>query len=185
MLHGTRVFGGSSWRQQESSQQARPQPRGRSPRYRWYALGVLMLLGLFNYLDRRASPSCRSHSSTISLSAHAARSTDRPRLRATVLDAGASPSLASQTAAAVRWLHQCGPRDLDADDGRVRTGVGMITLTLLPDGVALGEAGWRAGNPLAALRLFPRASAHSPGVVAALIPLGPMLGFLAGGWLTS
>jgi len=64
--------------------------------------------------------------------------------------------------------------------------VGMITLTLCRMGVALGEAGCVPATHSLLSDYFPRAQRATVLALWQLsFPLGTMLGFLAGGWLTS
>jgi MFS family permease len=154
--------------------------------YSWYALGVLILVAIFNYIDRQSLAILQipiKHDLGLSdtqlgaltglafailystLALPVARLADRHNR--TLLIGAALGIWSLMTASSA-------------------LAVGMITLTLCRMGVAFGEAGSVPATHSLISDYFPRqqrATAIATWMLS--FPIGTMLGFMAGGWLSA
>jgi MFS family permease len=157
-----------------------------TPWRKWYVLGVLIVIGLFNYIDRQSLAILQipikrelGLSDTqlgaltglafallyTSMALPIARLADRSNR--TLLIAGALGVWSAMTAA-------CG------------LAIGMITLALTRMGVAFGEACCAPTSHSLISDYFPRSQrATAIGLWTLTFPIGTMLGFVAGGWLST
>jgi MFS family permease len=157
-----------------------------APWRKWYVLGVLIVIGLFNYIDRQSLAILQipikrelGLSDTqlgaltglafallyTSMALPIARLADRSNR--TMLIAGALGVWSVMTSASA-------------------LAVGMITLVITRMGVAVGEAGCAPTSHSLISDYFPRAQrATAIGIWMLTFPIGTMLGFVAGGWLST
>lgn len=153
--------------------------------YKWYALGALMLISLFNYLDRQ---------SLAILQIPIKRELGLSDTQLGALTGLAFAILYSTFALPVARLADRYRRTyllgaalaiwslMTAASGLA---VGMVTLTLCRMGVAFGEAGCVPATHSIICDYFPRnRRATAIAIWALSFPVGTMLGFLAGGWLS-
>ncbi len=154
--------------------------------YSWYVLGVLMLVSVFNYIDRQSLAilqipikselgltdtqlgSLTGLSFAVlysSLAVPIARLADRyNRIRLVSIALGIWTLMTAASGLAI----------------------GMMTLTLCRMGVALGEAGCVPASHSVLADYFGRQQRATAIATWALsFPLGTMLGFMSGGWLSS
>jgi MFS family permease len=170
----------------DSSVSAPPAAAVAAPWRKWYVLGVLIVIGLFNYIDRQSLAILQipikrelGLSDTqlgaltglafallyTSMALPIARLADRSNR--TMLIAGALGVWSVMTGA-------CG------------LAIGMVTLAITRMGVAFGEAGCAPTSHSLISDYFPRAQrATAIGLWTLTFPIGTMLGFVAGGWLST
>lgn len=154
--------------------------------YSWYALGVLILVALFNYIDRQ---------SLAILQIPIKRDLGLSDTQLGALTGLAFALLYSTLALPVARLADRRKRTvligaalgiwslMTASSGLA---IGMITLTLCRMGVAFGEAGSVPATHSLISDYFPRlrrATAIATWMLS--FPIGTMLGFMAGGWLSA
>jgi len=157
-----------------------------SPWRKWYALGVLILIGLFNYIDRQSLAILQ-----IPI---------KRELSLSDTQLGALTGLAF----ALLYTSMGLPLGRLADRGNRKTliavalglwslmtaasglAVGMITLVIARMGVAFGEAACAPTSHSLISDYFPREQrATAIGTWMLTFPVGTMLGFVAGGWLAT
>ena len=157
-----------------------------APWRKWYVLGVLILIGLFNYIDRQ---------SLAILQIPIKRDLGLSDTQLGALTGLAFAFLYTSMALPIARLADRSNRTIliaialgvwslmTAASGLA---VGMITLVITRMGVAFGEAGCAPTSHSLISDYFPRAQrATAIGMWTLTFPIGTMLGFVAGGWLTT
>lgn len=153
---------------------------------KWYVLGVLILIGLFNYIDRQSLAILQipikrelglsdTQLGALTGLAFAFLYTAMGLPLARVADRGNRKVLIA-VALGVWSL-------MTAASGLA---VGMVTLVMTRMGVAFGEAACAPTSHSLISDYFPRAQrATALGAWMLTFPIGTMLGFMAGGWLST
>jgi len=167
-----------------TARQARTAPL--PSRHKWYALGVLFLIGSFNYIDRQ---------SLAILQIPIKRDLGLSDTELGALTGLAFALLYSTLALPIARLADRSKRTLliaaalgiwslmTAASGLA---ISFLTLTLLRMGVAFGEAGCVPATHSLISDYFARKQrATAIGIWTLSFPLGTMLGFVAGGWLST
>jgi MFS family permease len=161
-------------------------PHEPAARQGWYALGVLILVALFNYIDRQSLAILQipiKHELGLSDTQLGALTGLSFALLYSTL---ALPIARLADRSRRVWLIAAALGVWSLMTGATGWAVGMMTLTLCRMGVALGEAGCVPATHSLISDLFPpqrRATAIATWTLS--FPLGTMLGFAAGGWLSS
>jgi MFS family permease len=153
---------------------------------KWYALGVLILIGLFNYIDRQ---------SLAILQIPIKRELGLSDTQLGALTGLAFALLYTFMGLPIARLADRGNRKvliavalgvwsvMTASSGLA---IGMITLVIARMGVAVGEAACAPTSHSLISDYFPREQrATAIGMWMLTFPMGTMLGFVAGGWLTT
>jgi MFS family permease len=157
-----------------------------APWRKWYVLGVLILIGIFNYIDRQ---------SLAILQIPIKRELGLSDTQLGALTGLAFAFLYTSMALPIARLADRSNRTLllatalgvwslmTAASGLA---IGMLTLAMTRMGVALGEAGCAPTTHSLISDYFPRGQrATAIGMWTLTFPIGTMLGFVAGGWLTT
>jgi MFS family permease len=153
---------------------------------KWYALGVLILVALFNYIDRQSLAilqiPIKSELGLSDTQLGALTGIAFAFLYATLAlpiarVADRSNRIVLISAALIVWSLMTAGCGL---------ATGMLTLTLFRMGVAFGEAGCVPATHSLISDYFPRDQrATAIGIWTLSFPIGTMLGFLAGSWLNT
>lgn len=157
-----------------------------SPWRKWYVLGVLILIGLFNYIDRQ---------SLAILQIPIKRELGLSDTQLGALTGLAFAFLYTSMALPIARLADRSNRTVliavalgvwSLMTSASGLAIGMITLAITRMGVAFGEAGCAPTSHSLISDYFPRAQrATAIGMWTLTFPIGTMLGFVAGGWLTT
>ncbi len=168
------------------SEVAREAPAPASRWRKWYVLGVLILIGLFNYIDRQSLAILQipikrelglsdTQLGALTGLAFAFLYTAMGLPLARLADRGNRTKLIA--AALGVWSLMTAASGL---------AIGMITLVMTRMGVAFGEAACAPTSHSLISDYFPRQKrATALGTWMLTFPIGTMLGFIAGGWLTT
>jgi MFS family permease len=154
--------------------------------YAWYVLGVLMLVAIFNYIDRQSLAILQ-----IPIKAELGLSDTQLGSLTGLSFALLYTSLAVPIARLADrhnrvWLVGIALGIWSLMTAASGLAIGMITLTLCRMGVAFGEAGCVPASHSVIADYFSRQQRATAIATWALsFPLGTMLGFMSGGWLST
>ncbi len=154
--------------------------------YAGYVLGVLMLVSVFNYIDRQ-SLAILQIPIKLELGLSDTQLGSLTGLSFAVLYSSLAVPIARLADRYNRvWLVSIALAIWSVMTAASGLAVGMVTLTLCRMGVAFGEAGCvPASHSILADYFARRQRATAIATWALSFPLGTMLGFMSGGWLSS